>query len=115
VSHPKTKAQLGHAFDTPIAELKRSAIRASVEKAIAKYGERPHHRFGMSDDDPKNIEMIIAEMTELKKDFPDMSFYVIETAGGKFVKDEVFADHTEQHELDKREQQQLQLFKSEFS
>lgn len=71
VSHPRVKKELGHDFDTPIAQLKRSAIRASVEKAIKKYGESPHHRFGMSDDDPKNIEMIIEEMTELKKDFPD--------------------------------------------
>jgi hypothetical protein len=49
-------------------------------------------------------------MTELKKQYPEMSFYVIKTADGKFIKDEVFADHTEQHELGKKEQQQLQLF-----
>ncbi|NQZ01934.1 MAG: hypothetical protein HRT45_14825, partial [Bdellovibrionales bacterium] len=112
VSHPEVKASLGHEFDTPISILKRAAIRASVEKAIQKYGHSPHHRFGMSDDDPRNIEMIIAEMTELKKRYPEMSFYVIETADGKFLKDEVFADHLEQHELSEKEQQQLQLFTS---
>lgn len=32
VSHPHVKKSLGHAFDTPIARLKQSAIRASVQR-----------------------------------------------------------------------------------
>ena len=110
VSHPEVKRALGHDFDTPISTLKRSAIRASVEKALQVYGYSPHHRFGMSDDDPQNIEMILEEMMELKKTYPEMSFYVIETADGKFMKDEVFADHTERRRLTEQEQRQLQLF-----
>lgn len=108
VSHPETKRQMGLPYDTPIARLKQAAIRASVEKAIEVYGENPYHRFGMSDDDPQNIQMIVEEMARLKSQYPDMSFYVIETHGGKFVKHEVFSDHTEDSELEKAEQ--LRLF-----
>lgn len=110
VSHPDVKKDMGMAYDTPIAQLKQAAIRASVEKALRVYGENPYHRFGMSDDDPQNIRLITEEMTRLKAKHPEMSFYVIETHGGKFVKHEVFADHVEDHELEREEQ--LRLFGS---
>lgn len=71
------------------AELKQRAIRASVEKAIEVYGYSPHHRFGMSDDDPKNIQLIVEEMTRLKSSYPEMSFFMIETHNGDFVKHEI--------------------------
>ena len=38
----------------PTSPLKRVAIRNLVEKALEEYGSEPEHRFGMSDDDPKN-------------------------------------------------------------
>lgn len=78
-----------------VAALKKAAIRASVERAIATYGNSPFHRFGMSDDDPHNIELIVEEMKSLKTKHPDMSFFVIETQGGRFVKWEVYHDRTE--------------------
>ena len=109
VSHPEVKRQMGLAYDTPIAQLKQAAIRASVKKALEIYGENPYHRFGMSDDDPQNIRLIVEEMARLKAKHPEMSFYVIETHDGKFIKREVFSDHTEDHELAKSEQ--LRLFK----
>lgn len=90
VSHKDTRMALG---DTGLiedtAELKQRAIRASVEKAIELYGYNPHHRFGMSDDDPKNIQLIAEEMTRLKARFPEMSFFLIETQNGSFIKHEV--------------------------
>ncbi len=76
-------------FKLSTAELKQKAIRASVEKAIEVYGYSPHHRFGMSDDDPKNIQLIVEEMTRLKSKYPEMSFFMIETHGGRFVKHEI--------------------------
>lgn len=92
VSHVPTRQLLGD-FDLnkSTAELKQRAIRASVEKAIETYGFSPHHRFGMSDDDPKNIQLIVEEMTRLKADYPDMSFFMIETHEGSFVKHEITA------------------------
>jgi hypothetical protein len=90
VSHKPTRLLLGDTnFSEGTAELKQRAIRASVEKAIEIYGYNAHHRFGMSDDDPKNIELIVEEMTRLKARFPEMSFFMIETQHGNFIKHEV--------------------------
>ena len=90
VSHKETRLGLGDLeFNQGTAELKQRAIRASVERAIELYGYNPHHRFGMSDDDPKNIQLILEEMTRLKSRFPEMSFFMIETQHGSFIKHEV--------------------------
>lgn len=72
------------------AELKQRAIRASVERAFEVFGYNPHHRFGMSDDDPKNIQLIYEEMKRLKRDYPEVSFFLIETHQGSFVKHEIY-------------------------
>lgn len=90
VSNKQTRISFGdHDFKQSTAELKQHAIRASVEKAIEVYGYSPHHRFGMSDDDPKNIQLIVEEMTRLKGRYPEMSFFMIETHNGSFTKHEI--------------------------
>ena len=90
VSHPSTRENLGDKeFKASVAELKKAAIRASVEDALKVYGYSPHHRFGMSDDDPKNIQLIHDEMKILKTDYPELSFFIIETHNEQFVKHEV--------------------------
>ncbi len=96
VTNPAVRAILGCADgSTSVAALKKAAIRASVERAIAVYGLSDFHRFGMSDDDPHNVDLITEEMRLLKADYPAMSFFVIETQAGRFVKWEVFADRSE--------------------
>ncbi len=95
VSNPDVRRDLGDAdFKQSVAELKRHAIRASVEKAIDKYGYSPFHRFGMSDDDHKNVELITEEMRELKRKYPEMSFFVIETFKDSFAKFEILQHET---------------------
>lgn len=90
VSHKATRLDLGdHDFSQSSAELKQRAIRASVEKALSMYGHNSHHRFGMSDDDPKNIQLIYEEMVRLKNRYPEMSFFLIETQHGNFIKHEI--------------------------
>lgn len=90
VSHKETRTGLGDAMlQESVARLKQFAIQASVEKAIQTYGYSPHHRFGMSDDDPKNIQLIYEEMHRLKSKYPEMSFFLIETQKGDFVKHEI--------------------------
>ncbi len=90
VSNKVIRSALGDSdFKEGTAELKQRAIRRSVEKAIETYGYSPHHRFGMSDDDPKNIELIVEEMTRLKARYPEMSFFMIETQHGNFIKHEI--------------------------
>jgi hypothetical protein len=54
----------------------------------------------MSDDDPKNIQLIRQEMTRLKSEFPEVSFFVIETQKGEFVKHEVLPNGTESQKSD---------------
>lgn len=107
VSHRETQLALGFAERASVAEMKKAAIRASVLKAFEVYGYSPHHRFGMSDDDPKNIELITEEMTELKKEFSEISFFVIKTCKGEFVKREVFADYTFEETLEPVRQMSL--------
>jgi hypothetical protein len=71
-------------------ELKRIAIRKSVDKAIEQYGSEPEHRFGMSDDDPQNVDLIIKAMCDCKNKYMDKRFFVIGTHAGENVKLEVF-------------------------
>jgi hypothetical protein len=90
VTNPETRLVLGDSeLLKTTAELKQIAIRASVETALRVYGYSPHHRFGMSDDDPKNIQLISEEMTRLKNKYPEMSFFMIETQKGNFIKNEI--------------------------
>ena len=95
VSNPEVRAELGDKqLIKSVAELKKDAIRASVEKAIELYGHSPYHRFGMSDDDHKNVELITEEMRDLKKKYPEMSFFVIETFKDSFSKFEILEHET---------------------
>ena len=95
VSNPEIRKNLGDLdFKQSIAELKKHAIRASVEKAIEQYGHSPYHRFGMSDDDHKNVELITEEMRDLKHKYPEMSFFVIETFKDSFSKREILLHET---------------------
>lgn len=77
-----------------VADLKRAAINQSVEQALKVYGKNNHHRFGMSDDDPKNVELITEEMKVLKKKYPEMAFFVIQTFEDSYVKTEVLETKT---------------------
>lgn len=95
VSNPDIRKQLGDGdLKKNVAELKKVAIRASVYKAIELYGYSQYHRFGMSDDDHKNVELISEEMLELKKEFPEMSFFVIETFKNSYKKYEILLHET---------------------
>jgi cytidine deaminase len=69
---------------------KRIAIRTTVELALESYGREPEHRFGMSDDDPMNVDLIIKAMCDCKTVYPDKRFFVINTHQGEWVKLEVF-------------------------
>ena len=74
----------------PTSALKRIAIRKSIDEALETYGTEPEHRFGMSDDDPKNVDLIIKAMCDCKRKYPDKRFFVIDTHKGEKVKLEVF-------------------------
>ncbi len=117
VSHPPTRDSLGQ-FDekTSVAELKKAAIRASVEKALQVYGYNPHHRFGMSDDDPKNIQLIHDEMKRLKTIYPELSFFIIETTNEQLLKHEVTHSGLQSHSVSSKDENAVQhlLFEDEI-
>ncbi len=71
---------------TPV--LKRRAILKSVDKAVEAY-DRDDLHFGMSDDDPANVNLIIKAMNACKRKYLDKRFYVINTHFGEMVKLEV--------------------------
>ena len=109
VSHPETQLNLSNGRALTTAELKLHAVIQSVEMAMKTYGLNPHHRFGMSDDDPKNLEMIFKAMLILKNKYPENSFFVIHTHESDYVKEEVFLNHTESHVMQNLNQVQLDL------
>ena len=95
VSHPVVRAELGDpGVVCSIPELKKAAIIRSVEVAMQRYGKNPYHRFGMSDDDPKNVALIVEAMIELKTRYPDNAFFVINTSTEPAVKTEVLVGST---------------------
>jgi hypothetical protein len=111
VSNNNTRRELGDKdLKMFVPELKRSAIRESVEQAIQDYGYSPHHRFGMSDDDEKNVELITEEMKYLKRKYPEMSFFVIQTFKDSFVKREVLRHRTRKVNSSEFEKPQMNLF-----
>jgi len=111
VSNPNIRKELGDVeLKHSVPELKRAAIRESVEKALRVYGHSPHHRFGMSDDDPKNIELITEEMRELKRKYSDMSFFVIFTKEDSFEKREILLPKKRRLTNDAPKIEQLGLF-----
>lgn len=116
VSNPKIREALSEGKQHTVPELKKKAIRLSVEEAIKKYGHNPYHRFGMSDDDPSNIELITEEMRLLKRDYKEMSFFVIYTGPQGDIKREIFEHRTEESDVDVAElmSNQLDFFSTTF-
>jgi len=106
VSHPKIRVELAAGIQNKsTAELKKQAIIQCVEAAMKQYGNNPHHRFGMSDDDPENIALITEAKRILKARYPQNSFFVIHASTRPVLKYEIFCDHTESSALENPAQQ----------
>ena len=108
VSSPETRALLGDSeYKQSVAEMKKRAIHRAVRDAFECYGENPYHRFGMSDDDPANVALIIEAMRELKQAYPENAFYVINTHNRQLIKEEVTLDGVDKKHLDAENQLSL--------
>jgi len=108
VTHPEVRKGLGDSSYTwSTAHLKKAAIKRAVQDAFECYGENPQHRFGMSDDDPQNVALIREAMQELKVQYPENAFYVINTHARQLLKEEVMLPN---EEVKVTEYNQLGLF-----
>jgi hypothetical protein len=94
VSNPAVIRQLGADKEMTTPALKRLAIIKTVEAAVARFPSEQNLRFGMSDDDPQNVNLIIRAMSDCKQRFPDKRFFVINTHMKEEVKLEVFSIDT---------------------
>ncbi len=106
VSHPETRRELGGAGS--IATLKKAAIIHAVHEAMEQYGESEHHRFGVSDDSPENIALVIEALRELKRRYPRNAFFVFDASQDPIRRIEVGLDET--HETTASRAEQLSLF-----
>lgn len=94
VSHPRVHRELVGNGEAEVSELKRRALRRAFETAILRYGRSSTHKFGFSDDDPKNLSLIGEELKRLKREYPKMDFFVISTVGGSMQKMEILGDES---------------------
>lgn len=110
VSNPEVQKYLGDAnLEEDVPQLKKRAIHKSVEKAFDIYGKSGFHRFGMSDDDERNVNLIMEAMRELKRGNPNNSFYVIHSKGDSFTKEEVII-HSRKPKPKSKKLDQMNLF-----
>lgn len=90
VSYEPVRLDLGDLqSEFTIPTLKKLAILRSVEAGLEKYGADLPHQFGMSDDDPHNMQLIIEAMRDSKLSHPDKRFFVFNTHVQNSVKLEV--------------------------
>ena len=87
---PPAARQRMAAGEDVTSDLKRVAINRIVDKAAAEFGPVEPHRFGMSDDDPNNVDLIVKAMCDCKKRYMHMRFFVIDTHKDEHAKLEVF-------------------------
>lgn len=109
VSNPDIRIALGDGqFTASVPELKKLSIQKSVEQAFDEYGSSMFHRFGMSDDDENNIKLVMSAMKDLKREYPNNSFYVIHSKGDTFTKQEVTI-HSRKPKPNKLKEKQLDM------
>lgn len=94
VGSDATRHALGDAdlsLSTP--ELKRRAIHEVVRLGLDAFGADARHRFGMSDDDPSNLRLILQAMRELKAQHPRCSFFVVDASQETLIQTEIVEPH----------------------
>lgn len=74
-------------------ELKRRAIHEVVRLGLHAYGDDARHRFGMSDDDPDNLRLILQAMREQKARRPGCAFFVIDASRAPLRLTEIVEPH----------------------
>lgn len=95
VTHASTKDLIRWTGPEEIAAMKKQALHHFVEKVYEDFGHLAKHRFGFSDDDPKNIESTRAKFLDLKLRNPHHSFFLYEARPKNVTEEEVTLPHLE--------------------
>ena len=80
-----------------ISSIKKQALHHFIEAVYDEFGHEPSHRFGFSDDDPKNIASTRAKFLDLKQRNPHHSFFLYEARPTEVIEEEVHLSHNENH------------------
>jgi hypothetical protein len=89
VTHPHTKNLIRWTGDEIIAAMKKQALHHFIEEAYDRFGHEPPHRFGFSDDDPRNIASTREKFLDLKMRNPHHSFFLYEARPKQVIEEEV--------------------------
>ncbi len=80
-----------------ISMMKKQALHHFIESVYEEFGHEPAHRFGFSDDDPKNIASTRQKFLDLKQRNPHHSFFLYEARPKEVIEEEVHLSHNENH------------------
>lgn len=97
VTSEATKKQIRWTGPDLISSLKKQALHHFIESVYNEFGHEPAHKFGFSDDDPKNIASTRAKFRDLKQRNPHHSFFLYEARPTEVVEEEVHLSHNENH------------------
>ena len=97
VTSAQTKKQIRWTGPDLISPLKKQAMHHFIENVYQEFGHKPAHRFGYSDDDPKNIVTTRQKFRDLKQRNPHHCFFLYEARPSEVISEEVEMSHDEIH------------------
>ncbi|MCJ8275380.1 MAG: hypothetical protein HRT44_04330 [Bdellovibrionales bacterium] len=89
MTHQSTKDLIRWTGPDEIAAMKKQALHHFIEKVYEDFGHKAEHRFGFSDDDPKNIESTRAKFQDLKLRNPHHGFFLFEARPNQVIEEEI--------------------------
>lgn len=97
ITNDETKESIRWTGPDLISAMKKQALHHFIEAVYQEFGHAPAHRFGFSDDDPKNIASTRQKFIDLKQRNPHHSFFLYEARPKEVVEEEVHLSHNETH------------------
>lgn len=76
LTHSSTKALIRWTGPELISSMKKQALHHFIEDVYQRFDHHPSHRFGFSDDDPKNLASTRQKFVDLKQRNPHHSFFL---------------------------------------
>ena len=95
ITNSETKKLIRWTGPDLISRMKKQALHHFIESIYEEYGHEPEHRFGFSDDDPKNIASTRQKFLDLKQRNPHHSFFLYEARPTEVISEEVELSYSE--------------------